>query len=171
MGAAALCACLLAASPRAVATTVVPVTVAELTRRSEDVVVGTVRAANSRWHGGFIVTDCEVVVEAALKGASLPRATVFVRVAGGVVGGIGQHVPDAPTPLVGSTYVFFLQGGEGRVRYLTHLTAAVLAVSLDAGGRPVVEPAPGLVTDARGTPAARVAMEVLAGAARATGSR
>lgn len=157
------------------ATTVVPATVAELTQRSDDVLVGTVRDAVSRWHEGFIVTDCEVVVDATLKGATPARATVFVRVAGGVVGRVGQHIPDAPVLQAGRSYVFFLQGGEGRARYLTHLTAGALPVSLDAGGRVVVDPAPGLVGPVTGVSAViaatRVSMDELTRAVGAAGPR
>lgn len=158
------------------ATTVVPVTVAQLAQRSDGVVLGTVRNTVSRWHEGFIVTDCEVVVDAVLQGASTLRATtVFVRVAGGVVGTVGQYIPDATVLQPGRSYVLFLQGGEGRVRYLTHLTAAALPLSVDPGGRVVVDPAPGLVGLASGVtsaaPAVRVSMDELSRAVSAAGPR
>jgi hypothetical protein len=70
---------------RAHSTTVVPITVDALTRRSELVVLGTVRAASSQWRERFIVTDCDVRVEAVLKGPVSAGATVGVRVAEFVV--------------------------------------------------------------------------------------
>ncbi len=175
LSAALLSLSLLLGSPSLHATTVVPMSATELAQRSDDVVVATVRDAVSRWHQGFIVTDCEVVVDVALKGAVPQRATIFVRVAGGVVGRVGQHIPDAPVLQPGRSYVLFLQGGEGRVRYLTHLTAGALPVSVDAGGRLMVEPAPGLLGVApnltAAAPATRVAMDELARAVRPTEAR
>lgn len=118
-------------APAAEATTVTPVTVTELTRNSEDVVVGTVRRSSSRWDGGFIVTDHEIEVVTALLGRLPARAMIVVRVAGGVVGRIAQYVPDAPVLEVSRTYTLFMAGGISNVRYLTHLTAAAVPVTLD----------------------------------------
>jgi hypothetical protein len=125
----------LALSPSASATTTRPVTLVELTRSSDDVLVGTVRRSSSRWEGGFIVTDHEVEVVSALKGRLAPRTFITVRVAGGVVGRIGQTIPGAPTLEDGHTYVLFLSGGISTARYLAHMTAAVVPVTLDASGR------------------------------------
>lgn len=119
-------------TPAAEATTVTPVTVAELTRNSDDVIVGTVRRSSSRWDGAFIVTDHEIEVVTALRGRLPARATIVVRVAGGVVGRIAQYIPDAPVLELSRTYTLFMAGGISNVRYLTHLTAAAVPVTLDA---------------------------------------
>lgn len=129
------------------ATTVIPVTTEELTRRSDEVIVATVRASTSRWDGGLIVTDHELVVGATVRGDAPPGATVFVRTPGGTVGRLAQVVPDAPTLEVGSTYVFFLAGGVGRVRFLAHLTAAVVPVRAAPGVGLVAQPPSSLLTD------------------------
>ncbi len=132
--AALVVAAALALSPPAAATTTRPVTLAELTRSSDDVVVGTVRRSSSRWEGGFIVTDHEVEVVTALKGRLAARVTIVVRVAGGVVGRIAQAIPGAPSLEDGRTYMLFLSGGISTARYLAHMTAAVVPVTLDASG-------------------------------------
>ncbi len=132
--AALVVAASLALSSPASATTTRPVTLAELTRSSDDVVVGTVRRSSSRWDGGFIVTDHEVEVVTALKGRLGPRMTIVVRVAGGVVGRIAQSIPGAPSLEDGRTYMLFLSGGISTARYLAHMTAAVVPVALDASG-------------------------------------
>lgn len=119
------------------ATTVRPVTMAELTRAADDVLVVTVRRASAHWEGRTIVTDHECVVTAALKGRATPGSTVVVRTPGGVVGRIGQTIPDASTLDDGQSYVLFLSGGDGGVRYLAHLTAAAVPMSLDASGNRV----------------------------------
>jgi hypothetical protein len=110
------------------------VTLAELTRTSDDVVLGTVRRSVGRWEGNFIVTDHEVELHAVLKGRLSPRSVVLLRVAGGEVGRIGQHIPGAPSLEVGATYLLFLSGGLANVRYLAHMTAAVVPMTLDASG-------------------------------------
>ena len=145
VGVAALLAAL-APSP-ADATTIVPVTTEELTQRSDEVIVATVRASSSRWERGLIVTDHELVVDASIRGRALVHATVFVRTPGGVVGRIAQAVPDAPTLEVGRTYVFFLSGGVGQVRFLAHLTAAVVPVETSAQGGLVAQPPTALLVD------------------------
>ncbi len=129
-----LAAALALASP-AGATSTRPVSVTELTRSSDDVIVGTVRRSASRWEGGFIVTDHEVEVVGSLKGRLPARATVVVRVARGVVGRVAQAIPGAPSLEDGRTYVLFLSGGVSDVRYLAHMTAAVVPVTAAPDGR------------------------------------
>lgn len=160
--AAALAVALALTPSLAPAITARRVSVPELTRSSDDVVVGTVRRSVSRWEGRFIVTDHEVVLSAVLKGRLSPRATVVVRVAGGVVGRIGQHVPGAPSLEDGATYLLFLAGGVSDVRYLAHMTAAVVPVTVDATGT-VQARAPESMTAG----AATIPLERLAGAVRA----
>ncbi len=116
------------------ATVVTPVTVAELTRRSDDVVVATVRRASPQWDGGRIVTDYELELLAVLKGRLVPHGTVTVRLPGGVVGRIGQTVPGVPGMEPGGTYLLFLDAGVSGLRYLTHLTASVVPVTAGATG-------------------------------------
>lgn len=150
------------------ATTVRPVTMAELTRAADDVVVVTVRRSSSHWEGRVIVTDHEVQVTAALKGASRPGALMVVRTPGGVVGRVGQTIPDASTLDVGRSYVLFLSGGDGAVRYLAHLTAAAAPVSLDASGNGVEVTTPTALTPpaTMGVSGAPVALERFARAVR-----
>ena len=147
-----LVALLAASTPSvAMATTVVPVTTEELTIRSDDVVVATVRASSSRWEHGLIVTDHELVVDATVRGRAVVGATMYVRTPGGVVGRIAQSVPDAPALVVGQSYVFFLSGGVGPVRFLAHLTAAVVPVHPTASGELVAQPTSALlVTNSHG---------------------
>lgn len=169
--AALLIAASLTLSPPAGATTTRPVTVAELTRSSDDVFVGTVRRSSSRWEGGFIVTDHEVEVVTAMKGRLAPRMTVVVRVAGGVVGRIAQAIPGAAPLEDGHTYMLFLSGGVSTVRYLAHMTAAVVPVTLDASGRVQAGvPSSLVMTPASGVSAQRpmtVALDQVAQAVRA----
>ncbi len=134
-------------TPRARATTVVPITVEALTRQSHEVVVATVVRSASRWEGGFIVTDHTVRVAAVFKGAAALQSEITVTLAGGVVGRVGQVIAEVPVPEVGRSYVWFVQAGaEGR-RYLTHMTAAVVPLRVVPGQAQVTaEPPEALVT-------------------------
>lgn len=157
------------------ATVVVPVTVETLTRRSDDVVVGTVRRASSLWDAGRIVTDYEVDVAAVMKGALAPHGTVVVRLPGGVVGRIGQTVPGVPGMVTGGTYLLFLDVGAAGTRYLTHLTASVVPVTADPTTGLVQGRVPeGMITapsPAVGTAGTPVALEGLTRAVRAAVQR
>jgi hypothetical protein len=115
------------------ATTVVPVTVEQLSRRADVVVVATVRSTRALWEGRLIVTDCELEVRVAMKGALAPGQTLTLRVPGGVIGDLGQTIPGVPRLDRGETVVAFVTRAEDRpagLYYLTHLTASILPVSL-----------------------------------------
>lgn len=127
---------LFARSSRVHALTARPVTVDELTRASDEVIVGTVRRSESRWDDGAIVTDHEVELLAVLKGRLAPRGTVVVRVAGGTVGRVAQAVVGAPQLEDGRTYMLFLAGGISTARYLAHVSAAVVPVTVDPTNSP-----------------------------------
>lgn len=145
---AAFAMLLSAFSPAALtATTVVSVTAEELALRSDEVIIATVRASASRWEHGLIITDHELVVDAAIRGRALEHGTIFLRTPGGVVGRIAQVIPDAPVLEVGHSYLFFLAGGVGPVRFLAHLTAAVLPVSVTVHGEVVAQPSTSLLLD------------------------
>lgn len=172
--AGAASALVLARARSARATVVVPVTAEALTRRSDDVVIATVRRSSSQWDGGHIVTDHEVDVLTALKGRLPPRSLVLVRTPGGVVGGIGQYIPGAPSLEQGRSYVLFLSGGVGSVRYLAHLTAAVMAIEGDpASGVVRVLPGEGLLSSGgaagRVTGGAAFPLDALAAVVRSVG--
>jgi hypothetical protein len=121
------------------ATSTVPVAVEALTRRADDVVLAVARRSNARWDGRVIVTDTELEVTAVLRGRLVPRSAVLVTTPGGVVGRIGQVVPGTPVFTEGGAYVLFLQPGPAPLRYLAHLTAAVVPVRVGATGEVLVD--------------------------------
>lgn len=129
-------------APGVGATTVVPVTVEALTRQSDEVIVASVMHATSRWQGGMIVTDHTLRVAAVFKGAVALQSELVVTVAGGVVGRVAQHVAEVPVPVVGQSYVWFVQRGEGGARYLAHMTAAVVPLRVAPGEARVLAEAP-----------------------------
>jgi hypothetical protein len=102
---------LLAAAPAA-ATTFVAASVEEIARSSEAVVRGRVVATAARaTDDGRIVTDVDVAVASAWKGA--PEQTVRLVVPGGSLGWIALRVEGAPTFETGEEVVV-VAGREGR---------------------------------------------------------
>lgn len=102
---------LAALSATAAASTFVAATVEEVARSSEAVVRGQVVATAARaTAGGGIVTDVDVQVASAWKGA--PERTVRIVVPGGSLGYVALRVEGAPTFAVGEEVVVFL-GREG----------------------------------------------------------
>jgi len=103
---------LAAIAATAAASTFVAATVEEVARSSEAVVRGRVVAAAGRsTRDGRIVTDVDVEVASAWKGA--PERTLRVVVPGGSLGWIALRVEGAPTFAPGEEVVVFLSR-EGR---------------------------------------------------------
>lgn len=125
------------------ATTVVPITAEALARRADAVVIATPRASQSRWEGGFIVTDLELEVQSVMRGALVRGERVVLGLPGGVVGRISQRVEGVPSPQIGIPYVFFLvRARDGGAGYnLAHPSAGVLPLTTASDGTVVVLPA------------------------------
>lgn len=106
----ALAAVLLASALPAAAATFVATSVEEMARTSDVVVRGRVLDLASRLTpSGRILTEVEVAVDAAWKGA--PAAIVRLVVPGGSVGSIALKVDAAPTFEPGEEVVLFLARG------------------------------------------------------------
>jgi len=99
---------LLSASP-SWASTMLKTNLDQLSVKSDVVVRGKVTKKQSRWikGGGRIITDIEVQVTEALKGA--PARTITIRQPGGVVGDIGQKVSGLASFEQGEDIVVFLR--------------------------------------------------------------
>lgn len=89
IGLVAWCSLVLGAHPGQAAMLELPL--ADLARRADTIVVGTVIQQESAWDAQHtaISTDVTVVVERVLAGA--PGQVVTLRVAGGIVGGMGMR--------------------------------------------------------------------------------
>ncbi len=103
-----LASLLIALAAPAFAATFVAMSVEEVARSSDAVVRGRVLSTTSRFtrDGRRIVTDVEIGVESAWKGA--PETTVRIVVPGGRVGSIAQWVDAAATFEDGEEVVVFL---------------------------------------------------------------
>ena len=107
---AALCAALAAAAAPARAATFVATTVEEVARTSDAVLRGRVLDTASRaTRDGRIVTEVEIAVDEAWKGAG--EATVRIVVPGGRLPGLAMRVDAAPTFAPGEEVVVFLSRG------------------------------------------------------------
>ncbi len=108
-------AALLAAAAPAAGSTFVASSVEEMARSSEAVARGSVVSVASRVaRDGRIVTDVDIAVAAAWKGA--PGERVRVTVPGGEAGGVGLRVDGAPSFERGEDVVVFLARKAGAWR-------------------------------------------------------
>ncbi len=115
----ALIALAAAAAGPAAAATFAATSVEEVARTSDAVVRGRVaRTAARATRDGRIVTEVEVAVREAWKGA--PQATVRVVVPGGRLPGVAMRVDAAPTFEPGEEVVVFLSRG-GNIWYVNGL--------------------------------------------------
>jgi hypothetical protein len=103
-----LAVALLVSAAPAAAATFVATSVEQAARASDAVVRGKVvsKAARMTADGSGIVTDVEIVVASAWKGA--PDSTVRVTVRGGEVGSLGMKVDASPSFQEGEEVVVFL---------------------------------------------------------------
>jgi len=99
---------LVVASLSAAATTVPPMTPAQVRTAADVVVDGVVVTCESRWVGQRIITFVSVV-----SGSGPSLQATLVAVPGGVVDGIAQVVPGAPRLEVGGRYRLFLGTATG----------------------------------------------------------
>lgn len=100
------------------ATIMVPLTLPELTAKSDKVVVGTVQEMRTRWTTNqwgdeLIVTDVAVAVEETLKGVGSNAITATIE--GGRVGEVELVSTHMPTFKVGEKVVLFLVGNDNEL--------------------------------------------------------
>jgi hypothetical protein len=119
------------------ATTMLRVETADLARRSELVVRGTVQRIDSHWTGDRrrIVTDIVLQVSAVLKGS--PAQTVVIEQQGGLVEGIGQRVEGVASFSAGEEVVVFLERRLGDRYLLTGMAQGKFKVERSSDGRAV----------------------------------
>jgi len=98
-----------------------------LVARSQLVVFGRVEAMQSRWDGGRIVTDLQIGVLDAAKGA--PQSHLPVVVSGGAVDGVRMRVIGAAEFDLGEEAILYLNHSDAW--RLVHLAQGKLAVATD----------------------------------------
>ncbi len=93
------------------ATTVERLTVDELVKKANRIVVGRVNASRTYWspNGKLILTSYTLVVEESMKGS--PSRTVDITTIGGTIGTLSLHVSGMPSFENGEDAVVFVEDG------------------------------------------------------------
>jgi Matrixin len=117
-------------------TTIVPMSLEDLTRDSAAVVIGSVEGLRSGAEpGGAIRTEVEVRVERVLKG-TLSSSTLYLTEPGGVAAGRREVVFGAPSYSVGERVVVFIRvAADGSLR-TNQLVLGKFSIEADESGRP-----------------------------------
>ena len=124
------------------ASTVIPLTLGDLVRESEAIVVTSVVSAQSRWLDAshrVIVTDCRVTVDDAVAGPA-PGTTVVLTFWGGTIGTESQAIAGMPIPRAGERFLMFLRRGAlaGGVAPTVGLFQGLLRVEPGGSGQSAV---------------------------------
>lgn len=133
-----LSAWLLLLAPSAEATVMVRLDLDTLVGRSDQVVVGKVRASKSRWSSETrkrIITDTEIVVEETIHGKA--AKVITVRTMGGVVDGIGMRVVGTARFRVGQRVLAFTEK-RGTNRWVVGMRQGLFHVAADTHGKEIV---------------------------------
>lgn len=138
------------------ATTMLALSLEDLVARADEIVLGTVVRAQSRWSkpGSVIVTDAEVRVDQSLKGTSADGDTLLVTTLGGAVGDIALTVPGAAELKPGHQTLLFLRHKKGsKSLHVVGMSQGAIQVRVE-NGISVVDSAQGgaelVETDANG---------------------
>jgi hypothetical protein len=130
-------------SPPADASTVRALSLAELTRKAELIVVGTPQRAQSRRHvdGRLLVTDVSVLVEKVQKGTVKPGDSLVVTVLGGELDGVALSVPgEAVLPPGQRSLVFLYRATRSRDLRVVGMAQGSMAIEADPTGTVMVIP-------------------------------
>jgi len=126
-----------AVSATAVASVVKALSLEELTRKADVIVVGVGAEAQSRRNddGRLIVTDVSVDVQQVLKGGAKAGDDVIVTLLGGSVDGLGLRVPgEASIPLGKPALLFLYRSGKaGRDLRVVGMAQGVMAMQGEPG--------------------------------------
>jgi hypothetical protein len=130
-------------SHTALASVVKALSLEELTRKADLIVVGVGAEAQARRNddGRLIVTDVSVDVQQVLKGAAKPGEDVIVTLLGGNLDGLGLRVPGEASIPIGKPALLFLyrSGPGGRDLRVVGMAQGVMAMQPSEPGK-VSEP-------------------------------
>jgi hypothetical protein len=131
----------LATLPTASATSLIPLDLAELTARADQIVVGTVESQQTQFvsHGERIITEVRIRINHTLRGAA-SGSVLVVRHLGGVVGNIGQLVFGEASFQTGEEVLLFAEQRAGSLypvgmaQGALHVDTRSRTVHADLGG-------------------------------------
>src|SRR4051812_16857190 len=121
-------------APPTGASTLLPLTLGDMVRDADAIIVGTVASANGRWLDGarrVIVTESRVDVDDPVLGST--GAAVTLTFWGGTIGDETQEIAGMPIPHAGERFVMFLRAGalSGQVAPTVGLFQGLLRVVVD----------------------------------------
>lgn len=123
------------------ATTVIPMTDAEMVRDAGIILSGTVIGVSSEWTAdhGQIHTLITVSIDTFLK-RSLPEKTIVLRMLGGAVGDTTLLIPDSPSFAAGQEVILLLRPNYSSLFPIVGFNQGKFTVDLDpATGQKIIE--------------------------------
>jgi len=134
-----LCALIFGAGP-ASASVVEALSLVELVKRSEHVVVATAGERMGRRSGNLIVTDVQLTIAEGLKGGAKRGDTLVATLLGGVAEGVGLQVPgEAALPEGGQLVVFLRRTPESKELRIVGMAQGVMPIATRSG-KSMVQP-------------------------------
>lgn len=128
---------------RAHASTVRALSLADLTRKAEVIVVGVPEEAQSRRHvdGKLLVTDVSVRVERVLEGTAKPGESLVVTLLGGELDGVALSVPgEAALPLGKRSLLFLYRASRSGDLRVVGMAQGAMSMQAAADGTPMIIP-------------------------------
>jgi hypothetical protein len=124
---------------RASASTVVAMSLDQMTERAESVLVGRVTGTRADWNTARtrIYTYVTLEVDRYLKGGSASKVAT-VRVLGGRVGPYAAMVPGSPRFEVGEEVLLFCAGGGARIPTVVGLSLGKFTIATDTRGEKIL---------------------------------
>ena len=121
---------------QALATTMVPLSLNQLTKSADLIVRVTIENKTSAWDNQRIYTYSQAKVTETLKDKNpLRPKTITIKSLGGVVGDIGQQVHGSPHLITGKEYILFLIEPEPGTYFVFGMEQGVVALSKDEDGK------------------------------------
>jgi hypothetical protein len=137
---------------QAEAATLLALDLPALVQQSDYVVVANAQTESSRFRAKLIVTDVELRVVQALKGATQPGATLVATRLGGTVDNLGLSVPgEASFPMGKSAIVFLRKSAKSNELSVVGMSQGVLPISGEGGAAQVLPSGAGATLMQRGS--------------------
>ncbi|MDP7037912.1 MAG: hypothetical protein QGI45_02035 [Myxococcota bacterium] len=123
------------------ATTVVPLSLAELTKKADLIVEVTIESRSAAWQGQRIYTTSRAQITHTLKDQNSQRSKhIDIQSLGGVVGQIGQKVHGAATLETGKQYLLFLIEPEPEKYFVYGMAQGVITMMRNDKGQLAIAP-------------------------------
>ena len=126
---------------QALATTMVPLSLNQLTTSADLIVRVSIENKSSAWENQRIYTYSQAQIIETLKDKNpLRPKSITVKSLGGVVGDIGQQVHGTPQLITGKEYILFLIEPEPNTYFVFGMEQGVVSLSKNAQGKTNANP-------------------------------